>query len=339
MRNLREKHGITLIALIITVIVLLILAGTAISISVNSTDLFNKSNAAKESWNAGVREEESSITDVLDVLDIAANPDSARAKLTVRVNDDETVESPYYVYYPSKKYIEESGDENCKGIKCRVLYNDKTYGLQIVSAKPVTNIALAKDDPNPNIEGEMGSVERAQNSYNRVITTLNEKTEEYIATINDEILATDARSMGSNPLNKNYPDNLTGEERQAAMYTSSAENLVEYSGRFFDTDDNYLIDRKRSKAIGTWEFDGGSGEHYWVASRKVSELNGFFSIYFVNPNGFANNTLCMWSVNDDGTANAPRFGEGGVRPVFILSPNVKIIGGEGTEEVPYEIGL
>jgi hypothetical protein len=29
----------------------------------------------------------------------------------------------------------------------------------------------------------------------------------------------------------------------------------------------------------------------------------------------------------------------GLRPVFILSPNVKIISGEGTEEIPFEIGL
>lgn len=29
----------------------------------------------------------------------------------------------------------------------------------------------------------------------------------------------------------------------------------------------------------------------------------------------------------------------GLRPVFTLSPNVKIISGEGTEEDPFEIGL
>ena len=29
----------------------------------------------------------------------------------------------------------------------------------------------------------------------------------------------------------------------------------------------------------------------------------------------------------------------GLRPVFLLSQDVKIIGGEGTEAVPFEIGL
>ena len=43
-RHYTDKKGITLIALIITIVVLLILAGTAISLSLNSTDLFLKSD-------------------------------------------------------------------------------------------------------------------------------------------------------------------------------------------------------------------------------------------------------------------------------------------------------
>ena len=66
--NLRKKEkqnakfqtqtGITLIALIITVIVLLILAGTAISISVNGGDLFSKSENSVNKWNNAALKEE-----------------------------------------------------------------------------------------------------------------------------------------------------------------------------------------------------------------------------------------------------------------------------------------
>ena len=45
------NKGITLIALIITVIVLLILAGTAISIAMNGGDIFGKATTAREEWN------------------------------------------------------------------------------------------------------------------------------------------------------------------------------------------------------------------------------------------------------------------------------------------------
>ena len=75
----------------------------------------------------------------------------------------------------------------------------------------------------------MGSKERAQSSYNRAITTLNEKANEYMETNDGSLLAIDSRSVGSNPLNKNYPDDLTGDERTAEMLISTEINLNNYS--------------------------------------------------------------------------------------------------------------
>ena len=63
----KKERGITLIALIITVIVLLILAGTAVSIAVNGGDIFGKATEAKEDWNAKVAEEEQNIIEVLQL--------------------------------------------------------------------------------------------------------------------------------------------------------------------------------------------------------------------------------------------------------------------------------
>ena len=60
------KKGITLIALIITVIILLILAGTAISIAINGGDIFGKASTAREQWNESVLQEESSLTSLLN---------------------------------------------------------------------------------------------------------------------------------------------------------------------------------------------------------------------------------------------------------------------------------
>ena len=63
-----KNHGITLIALIITVIVLLILAGTAISIAVNGGDLFGKSQNAVTEYNTKVSQEETAIKDAFTIL-------------------------------------------------------------------------------------------------------------------------------------------------------------------------------------------------------------------------------------------------------------------------------
>ena len=53
-----KNRGITLIALIITVIILLILAGAAISIAINGGDIFGKASEARDKWNVAVKEEE-----------------------------------------------------------------------------------------------------------------------------------------------------------------------------------------------------------------------------------------------------------------------------------------
>lgn len=64
-----SNKGITLIALIITVIVLLILAGTAISISINGGDIFGRASQARESWNTAVANEQNKINEVWNILD------------------------------------------------------------------------------------------------------------------------------------------------------------------------------------------------------------------------------------------------------------------------------
>ena len=338
-RNLNEKEnsGITLIALVITIVVLLILASTAVTIGLNGGELFEKTENSVSKWNEKVANEETSVQNALDILDMAANPDLAKYKLEVKVNYDEngnetTVESPYYVWYPSAKFINESTAEGCKGIKCRVLYNDSTYGLQIISVDSVTTVELGKNDTDTNIAGTMGTVERAQNSYNRAITTLNEKAEEYIETSDGSVLATDARCVGSDPLNKNYPDNLTGEARDAEMYTSGETYMNEYNGKFFKGKITYSKDKGRLRAIGAWAIE----KYYWLASRL--SYNNSFSVYFVSKNGIGNNSIRIWNVNSEGVAEAETV-DMEYRPVFTLVPNIKVLRGVGTEEEPFEIGL
>ena len=68
--NIISNKGITLIALVITVIILLILAGTAISISINGGDLFGRSQNAVAQYNNRVAEEEDALYNVLEYMGI-----------------------------------------------------------------------------------------------------------------------------------------------------------------------------------------------------------------------------------------------------------------------------
>jgi len=63
------ERGITLVALVITVIVLLILAGTAITLAINGGNLFDKTNEAAREWNAAVENEEIEINSYLSELE------------------------------------------------------------------------------------------------------------------------------------------------------------------------------------------------------------------------------------------------------------------------------
>ena len=65
---LKNQKGITLVSLVITVVVLLILAGVAISIAVSPEGLFTKAGNAKTEWNADVEEEEDHIQNALDYI-------------------------------------------------------------------------------------------------------------------------------------------------------------------------------------------------------------------------------------------------------------------------------
>jgi len=62
---LKNQKGITLVALVITVIVLLILAGTAITLAINGGNLFVKTNQAAQSWNAAQNAEENYLLNLL----------------------------------------------------------------------------------------------------------------------------------------------------------------------------------------------------------------------------------------------------------------------------------
>ena len=65
---MNKQKGITLVALVITVIILLILAGTAISISTNGSNIFEKTNTAKSEWNEKVLLEESAVNKTINIL-------------------------------------------------------------------------------------------------------------------------------------------------------------------------------------------------------------------------------------------------------------------------------
>ena len=63
--RLERKNGITLISLVITIIILLILAGVAITLAIDSNGLFAKAGQAANAWNGSVANESETIENLL----------------------------------------------------------------------------------------------------------------------------------------------------------------------------------------------------------------------------------------------------------------------------------
>lgn len=58
----KKERGITLIALIVTIIVLLILAGVTISLAVNNNGIFNKAKTAGNTYKQAEANEQAGLT-------------------------------------------------------------------------------------------------------------------------------------------------------------------------------------------------------------------------------------------------------------------------------------
>ena len=65
----KQTHGVTLIALIVTIIVLLILAGAVINMAVGADGIFRKASDAVDKHNNAVAEEGQALQDLIDMAD------------------------------------------------------------------------------------------------------------------------------------------------------------------------------------------------------------------------------------------------------------------------------
>lgn len=59
---LKQQKGITLVALVITIVVLIILAGVAISLTLSDNGIFHKATEARDSWKTAANAEAATLT-------------------------------------------------------------------------------------------------------------------------------------------------------------------------------------------------------------------------------------------------------------------------------------
>ena len=174
------------------------------------------------------------------------------------------------------------------------------------------------DGPNSDLE----KFNIAMNSYNNAINILNTRAESY----QNEMYASDARSVGSVPNNKNA---------QSGYFTSIYTYMEDYNGKLRDSDENYQMDMEKMETLGIKTLEN----EYWIASNSRSQDSDFYIWFNVRKTTSEGNVTSSNLFRIYSSGSLPSYSEScGLRPVFTLKSTIKITGGSGTKEAPYTLG-
>ena len=333
-----NSEGITLIALVITIIVLLILAGVTINLTLGENGIFRTAEQAGKNYTqaqeqelAGLANFENTINNIIAGTGNNGGSGTDTPEVTGPLLKDVAVPGDYVKYDTGIDGI----GENLDGVLTfRVLYNDSTYGLQIISDKNVEDVTLGTDG------SDLASWQASMNDYNNAIAILNQKAERYASS---SPYAIDGRCVGSVPtIGTDGKFNAKNTEEEGTYSIPDKWTLPSgWSSR--DTgcqkweDTNYETDQTAMDAAGLWT----TGEYYWLASRYVYSYSSdcYFNVRRVNTSGGLDyNNLCF--VHSGGSTSGTS-NEGGLRPCISLKSDIKVIGGgDGSEEAQaYELGI
>lgn len=231
-----------------------------------------------------------------------------------------------YVFY---SYTALNGEES--KIECIVLYNTSEYGIQIIPQNTIGTFELGNGTGSGTRNEELEQFNIAMNSYNYVIENLNREAENYW----NKNIVSSVRAVGSNPTDTSKSSNTS-----LIMYTT--ENgysyASEYDGLFRTKDEPYNTDYSKMKDLGIHK--ASDNKAYWLASRYIKNGSSTcsFSVPIVIPNGSVNKNFTLCAVGKT-KIDASWSTEYGTRPVFRLSPELKILSGSGTSIEPYNIGF
>ena len=149
MQMLKRKSGITLVALIITIIILLILAGVSLSFVFNGGILDKSQQAVNEYENAANTENKllddinSYLENKLNEIGAGSSEDNEEPVLATIVSE---LKDGNYVRYIDKNNIERD---------CVVLYDaNSNYGVQIITMDTVEDVDLGNGTENIQWENE-----------------------------------------------------------------------------------------------------------------------------------------------------------------------------------------
>ena len=359
---LKNTKGITLVALVITIVILLILAGISIS-ALTNTGIFQKAKDAKQKSDDAALDQNTKLDEYENEIDKYIPKANSLAK-AVKVGDyvaytpDEPDNNALTTLKTNLKNYSGASDNTTnsaiaieKDLKWRVLDVDETTGVvRLISAAPTSSTVT--------LEG--------YNGYNNAVKLLDDAC----STLYNSKLATKVQNLKIeditkhmttqptedtteyHPENINYPKILEQEKNQTVV-KSTTENKLGVSNQSifvtgYDTSaTSTLKDNCWIKTMSANDFDGENKEMYYKLFINNGEKN--YNTYWMS-------SRCVGPVDDGADFGVRVVGLGWVeanflyypdgyenpvddafRPVITLNSNVQVTSGDGTESTPFEI--
>ena len=359
-KTFKNSKGITLVALVITIIILLILAGISIS-ALTNTGIFQKAKDAKQKSENAALDQNTKLDEYENEIDKYIPKANSLAK-AVKVGD-------YVAYTP---------DEPDNSALDKLKENLNTYSG---ASDNTTNSAIARDSLSwrvLDIDEKTGVVRlisatptnksiklEGYNGYNNAVKLLDDAC----STLYNSKLATKVQNLKIEDITKhmttqptedtteyhpediNYPKILEQEKNQTVVKSTTENKLGVSSQSIFVTgyDTSVTSTLKNNywyKTMSANDFDGENKEMYyklfinngsnyptyWMSSRCVRANSDFayFSVHYVNSGRVGADNL--YNYEDFKFPHGYAF-----RPVITLNSNVQVTSGNGTESTPFEI--
>ena len=278
LKNMKNRNGITLIALVVTIVVLLILAGVSISLILDNNGVIQKSKDARREYGQASENEQKELSGLSDWIETAVGKIEYNEELKALKPGD-------YIIY-------DTGIEGVGEVTCRVLYDaESPYNLQIITDDcikkdgkyvyiPFGEIRSLKNyssNPGDNAEFDekfkdydfsewyqYDSYEKVYEEYNNAINILNNEAMKFC---NNKYI-TDARCVGSSPEDKSR------ENKETAIIPTDVRIDREPGddSKLKDEDDNYEMDYDTLQNLNLLT----TNIHYWLASR-YNEVGPFYA--------------------------------------------------------------
>ena len=314
----KKENGITLVALVITVVIMLILAAVAIG-SVTGDGLFSKTRQAAEAYENASKKESDQIQTLMNEIDKYLTGNN----VSEGVDPEEVAVVGDFVNYSVQ--VDSNGndviDEGETYDKWRILDFDNNGHMEIVCYN------------GPNFTLGSSTASTVKTRYANAIKILNDESIPY----GEGTYGYSTRHLGSNPSN---PSSYEKIDESYIKFYEDYDNIESNANYRYLEQTHHESDLAAVKSFSNTE-DGKklAGSNSWLASRGVGAGSYYssFRMCYVTSSGSLGDYYLFY-VYSDGRESVG-IGNNALAPVVILESGVKIIegSGDGSENSPWQL--